>query len=220
MKLLVASDLHGSEHAATQIRLWSLNCEVELIVICGDITHFGDLDKARRLLEKIRPPHVPVLFVPGNCDPPVLGELEDLEGISSLHGRTLKIGGICFGGVGGSPPSPFDTPFELSEESISQTLDLVSPGLRSCSRSVLVSHSPPAETALDLTQFGLHVGSRSVREFIEKLQPNLVVCGHIHESKGKDRIGRSVILNPGSARHGSLAVIEITKEIRIKLEDF
>ncbi len=220
MRMLVASDLHGSEQAATQIRLRSLDFEVELIVLCGDITHSGDVDGARRLLKKICPPGVPILFVPGNWDPPALGEFEGFEGMFGLHGRTLKIGEICFGGIGGSNPTPFDTPFELSEESISQTLGLISASMRSCPRSVLVSHPPPAETSVDLTQSGLHVGSRSVREFIEKLQPDLVLCGHIHESKGKDMIGRSVILNPGSVLHGSLAVVEIEKEIRVKLEGF
>jgi len=42
------------------------------------------------------------------------------------------------------------------------------------------------------------VGSTAVRTFVEKHQPLLGLHGHIHECKGVDRIGRTLIINPGS----------------------
>jgi Icc-related predicted phosphoesterase len=41
-------------------------------------------------------------------------------------------------------------------------------------------------------------GRSAVREFIEKHQPLLGLHGHIHESKGVAKIGRTVCVNPGS----------------------
>ncbi len=220
MRILVASDLHGSEQAALEIRSGSLESKAELIVLCGDITHFGDITQAQELLEKASPSSIPIFYVPGNCDPLVLADFKDLVEIYNIHGCIHSIDGACLGGVGGAPPSPFNTPFELSEKRIRQVLDSVSSGLEGCVRTILVSHSPPADTSLDQTRSGIHVGSRSVREFIEGVQPDLVLCGHIHESMGKDILGRSVMVNPGSARHGSFAVIDLADEIRVVFKDF
>ncbi len=220
MRILVASDLHGSEQAALEIRSGSLKYKAKLVVLCGDITHFGDITQATRLLEKASSSSIPIVYVPGNCDPPVLADLKDLVNIYNIHGRIHLIDGICLGGVGGAPPSPFNTPFELNEKGIRQVLDSISSELKSCARTILVSHSPPAGTSLDQTQLGIHVGSRSVREFIERVQPDLVLCGHIHESLGKDILGRSVMVNPGSARHGSYAVLDLADEIQVVFKDF
>ena len=43
------------------------------------------------------------------------------------------------------------------------------------------------------------VGSKSIRAAEERVQPLLGLHGHIHESKGVTRIGRTLILNPGSS---------------------
>ena len=42
------------------------------------------------------------------------------------------------------------------------------------------------------------VGSSAVRASIEAHQPLLALHGHIHESRGQVRLGRTVSLNPGS----------------------
>lgn len=57
------------------------------------------------------------------------------------------------------------------------------------------------------------VGSRAVREAIERYQPVLSLHGHIHESRGAVRIGRTLCINPGSAYgegvlHGALVRLE------------
>ena len=219
MRILVASDIHGSAEAVSKIRLGSQKWTAELIVICGDITHFGDVCQAQELLSGLHTPNIPILFVPGNCDSPSLATLQDSGEIHNIHRHTQVIGDVCFGGVGGAPPTPFDTPFELSEGRIRELLHLISYELKKCSCSVLVTHSPPLNTALDLTRFGLHTGSKSVREFIEEEQPALVLCGHIHESMGKDNLGRSLIVNPGSVRNGSYAVVDFSGEAEVFFAD-
>lgn len=44
----------------------------------------------------------------------------------------------------------------------------------------------------------IHVDSISVRRAIEKFQPKISFHDHIHESMGVDRIGLTLIFNPGS----------------------
>jgi Icc-related predicted phosphoesterase len=43
------------------------------------------------------------------------------------------------------------------------------------------------------------VGSTAVRDAILEYQPLLTLHGHIHESRGVQRLGKTVVINPGSA---------------------
>jgi len=75
-------------------------------------------------------------------------------------------------------------------------------GARAGPDALYVLHSPPRDTACDQAGVRVHVGSRAIRAFVERLQPPLVLCGHIHESPGvsgawRDAIGRTVVVNPG-----------------------
>ena len=53
----------------------------------------------------------------------------------------------------------------------------------------------------------MHVGSTAVREFIEEAQPDICLCGHIHESRAVDRIGRTVVVNPGALAGGGYVLV-------------
>ena len=74
---------------------------------------------------------------------------------------------------------------------------------------VLVTHQPAWGTDVDLQASTRHVGSRSVRLFIEDYQPILAVSGHIHEAYGTDLIGSTLLVNPGPFRNGRYATIDI-----------
>lgn len=70
-------------------------------------------------------------------------------------------------------------------------------------KTVYVIHAPPFNTKLDIITTGAHVGSKAVREFIEKEQPLLTLHGHIHESpqmsgSWRDKIGDTICINVGS----------------------
>jgi Icc-related predicted phosphoesterase len=65
--------------------------------------------------------------------------------------------------------------------------------------TVYVTHSPPWGTRLDRRYDGSPVGSQAIRAFIELHQPPLTLHGHVHDSPGVDRIGRTVCVNPGDS---------------------
>lgn len=216
MKILAVTDFHGDSEAFRKTARKAKESEANVVLICGDITHFGSIEEARELLEGFANIKPAVLFIPGNCDPPSL--TENLGSLECIHGRCRQVSNINFFGVGGSSPSPFDTPFELTEMDIAE---LLKQGFKDCNKNmknVLVSHSPPRNTLVDITFERHHVGSTSVRAFIEKVKPSLVVCGHIHESAGIDEINGSILVNPGPARHGYCAFISLTDEIKIELD--
>ena len=69
---------------------------------------------------------------------------------------------------------------------------------------IFVSHSPPHGTSLDLIGQESHVGSQSIREFLERNSPRLSLHGHIHESpyvskRYKEKLGGTLCVNPGQS---------------------
>jgi len=215
MKVLVGTDFHGKESVFRAFAEKAKQEKVDIITVCGDVTHFGSLQEAQRLLSIFTGLGIPVLFVPGNCDPLSLVKAE-IKAATCIHGRNVSFGDLAFIGVGASPPTPFNTPFELAEDEIMETLIQASKNLSPAKWVVLISHSPPFGTKQDETSFGLHVGSSSVRAFIEQTQPSVVFCGHIHEAKGRDRIGRTLVVNPGPARHGDYMIASFEAELSLE----
>lgn len=72
---------------------------------------------------------------------------------------------------------------------------------------MLVSHNPPKDTACDVIPGDVHVGSTAVREFLEEAQPDICLCGHIHEARAVDRVGRTVVVNPGALAQGGYVLL-------------
>jgi len=208
-------DLHDQAEALKRIARPLAKADVVLLV--GDMTN-GSMNHLLRLFSILNEFNEHVYAVPGNMDTPqVLAHLAR-EGMN-LHRRFEMVDGVAVVGVGGA--LPFDGDFVFSEDEFSAMLDEAAAGLPSGMPVLLVSHQPPYNTALDVIRSGQHVGSRAVRAWIEKHQPLACVCGHIHEAAGVDRIGQTLLINPGPlAATWSYAYLDIcdgqlvTAEIR------
>jgi len=218
VRLLILSDIHGQQKKVILLHKVIDEYKPSVLTVCGDLTHFGDLTMASTILRVLVGNGIPTLFVPGNCDPMELASMPTVEGATNLHGRCFTTSGLNFIGVGGSATGPFQTPFELLEDQISQIL---SEAARKCLMNhamVLVSHEPPKETKVDTTFFRQHVGSRAVRSFIEDREPILAICGHIHEARGIDTIGMTTIVNPGPLHRNQYALVELNEKVTVQLE--
>lgn len=212
VKLLAISDTHGDLSKISSIL--GRAGKVDAILVVGDLTNFGPEEKASELLDMLGNDQ-PVMAVPGNCDPKGVLDVIEKSGAVSLHNSSFKLGDITFIGMGGSNPTPFNTPFEMSEDEIRDMLRrLLSPSQRD-EKVVLVSHTPP-KNSLDAIP-GARVGSEAIREILS--QVDMVVCGHIHEARGVVRSGNTTIMNPGEASRGLAAVIDIGAEINVTFID-
>jgi uncharacterized protein len=189
VKLLIFSDIH-SNHTALE-RLMAI--EADYYFAAGDLVNWGrGLDACGKILAK-RADKVYVL--PGNH------ESEDQIatfcaqfGFRNFHGQTLEFGKHHVAGLGYSSPTPFNTPGEYSEAEIAERLS----GFAGLNPLVLICHAPPHGTALDRIRDNVHGGSRSVREFIDRHQPERFFCGHIHEAEGAEvSIGKTKAVNVG-----------------------
>jgi Icc-related predicted phosphoesterase len=131
----------------------------------------------------------------GNTDRPEIESYLREEGID-LDRRARTVRGVTFAGVSGGLPFG-GTPYERSEEDFASAAEEALQAAAASPRPVvLVSHQPPRGTQCDLAR-GRHVGSTAIRDAILRHRPELVLCGHIHESAGRDTLGESAIVNPG-----------------------
>ena len=206
MIVVALADLHGDvdQLSCIQDDLFA----ADLVLLLGDLTHFGEESAARRVVRAVQEYNPSVLAVHGNCDTPETADYLEELGIS-LHAGSRLIDGVAFVGVGGSLPCPTPTPSEHSEDELRGFLARSIASLDRDGPVILVSHQPPVDTTADLASIGRHVGSRAIRELIENRAPLVCLCGHIHEGRGTDRIGDTWIVNPGPLRHGGYAYVEM-----------
>ena len=57
-----------------------------------------------------------------------------------------------------------------------------------------MAHTPPY-CAGDILFNGTHCGSKSIKYWIEQVQPMIWLCGHIHENNGVNKIGETWVIN-------------------------
>jgi hypothetical protein len=189
MKLLIFSDIHSNHQALERL----MAIEADYYFAAGDLVNWGrGLEACGKILMK-RAGKVYVL--PGNHESETqIATFCTQFGFENFHGQTLEIGGYHVAGLGYSSPTPFNTPGEYSEDELSTRLSR----FEKLNPLVLICHAPPFDTALDSIREGVHGGSRSVRDFIDRHQPEHFFCGHIHEAEGDEiTIGKTKAVNVG-----------------------
>jgi Icc-related predicted phosphoesterase len=206
MKILAIGDLHGSY---LKVLDYLRGNNLDLIIITGDITDFGPAELGEEILNEINQFNIPILAIPGNCDPiNINSKIENSQAVN-IHGRNVIIKNIGICGFGGSNPTPFNTPMEFEEIQIYEEALKVLKSVSNQKILLFITHAPPYGTKTDQLASGVHVGSKSIRKVIEEFQPALNICGHIHESKGVDKIGATQVINPGELSDGYGCLVNI-----------
>ena len=196
-----------------QVILLKIKSELEnadLIVISGDLTNYHGKAEAGKVLEAIKKYNKHLLAQYGNLDQPDVDGYLTGEGIN-LHGNGYVFGDVGIFGCGGSSPTPFNTPSEISDMDIK---GILTQWLYQSKRCEMEDYGMPhtsKDTVIDIVRSGLHVGSSTVRDFIVQYKPDVCISGHIHESRGKDKVGDTIVLNAGMFRDGWYIEIDIDK---------
>lgn len=191
MKLLLFSDVHLSKNHC--LRIIELSHEVDVVIGAGDYCSLRrDLNRVIEWLKVIKKP---TILVPGNAESydELVAACRDWSSAKVLHGNGVEIQGQLFFGIGGGiPVTPFGSwSWDFTEDQAERLLN------KCPKNTVLISHSPP-KGILDKSSFGLHLGSKSIKKFIQEKSPKLVVCGHMHESGGKmEKHGACTVINAG-----------------------
>jgi Icc-related predicted phosphoesterase len=182
--------------------------------------------------EKLGGTGIRVIACPANDD---MFEIDDLL----THARVvetgdedhpIQLGDFTMVSMGWTNPTPWNTFREAEEPELAERIDTALSAATDPETTICNFHAPPYGSKLDnapalnpdLTyvsggQAIRPVGSTSVRDAIKRFQPFLSLHGHIHESKGAARIGKTLALNPGSSYEEGIlqaAVVTIDEKKR------
>jgi Icc-related predicted phosphoesterase len=214
LKIIVIADVHSSREAYEKTVQKAKEVQADAICVCGDLTHFGTMEETEEYLSILVQSQTQVFFVPGNLDPPGIVNAKT-KGATCIHATCRIVKDYSFIGLGALYRA-----FEVPEDKIMQWLHK---GSSECSQKVhtiIVSHVPPRDTKVDVAFIGGHAGSRNFSRFIIDTKPVAVFCGHIHEGRGIDHIGNTVIVNPGAARRGYYAFVKLDGNVDVELNRF
>ena len=201
MKIIAISDIHNNYSDIKNFK--NEFSEADVIIVAGDITHFGSSEDAKKIITELEKYNKKIFAISGNCDKSVVDEYLNERDIS-IHKKIKNIPELDLNiiGIGGSLTTPVPTPNTYSEDDCRKYLETIE-----IAPDIFVVHQPPLNTIADIIPGGKHVGSSSVREFIDKKQPAICICGHIHESVGKEYYGKTLVVNPGPFKDGFYALI-------------
>jgi Icc-related predicted phosphoesterase len=184
--------------------------------------------------EKLAGSGIACFVCPGNDDQLEVDDvIRGAEHVELAEGRVVEIDGFQMASSGWSNPTPWHTYREEEEPDLEERIrSVVSQVTAPAERTIFSLHCPPHKSGLDdapeltedmsLKDAGRSTkpcGSTAVRAAIEEHQPVLSLHGHIHESRGSRRIGRTLCINPGSSyEQGQLlgAVIELEGGNKVK----
>src|SRR3989440_1509823 len=167
-----------------------------------------------RLADERLKPRVRCIITPGNDDPKAIDPVLKAAGrIESPEAEICDLGPVLMASCGDVTPTPWNTEREYPEEELRGRLEAILDQAPQGSKVVVNFHCPPYGSGLDFAAaLDPHlrpvlrggrpsivpVGSKAVRDVIKRYQPAVGLHGHIHESKGAQKIGSTMCLNPGS----------------------
>lgn len=188
MKILAFSDVH-CDHAACEA-LVAAAAEADLVIGAGDFAQRREgLAETMAILEPIA---AKAIYVAGNNETPE--ELRTVTSAEVLHGQLIERPGLKIYGLGGAIPELNITTFESFDITEAEAAPLL--GVAD-GADIIVCHSPPKGLADVMASRG-SMGSVEIRRAIERVQPRLMVCGHVHDCWGeRGKIGQTKVANLG-----------------------
>lgn len=159
-------------------------------------------------------PAVRCIITPGNDDPRVIDSvLREASRVECPEAELCELGPVLLASLGDVTPTPWNTEREYSEDELAARIDAIFEQAPADWATMLNFHCPPYGSGLDICPeldanlkpmirggrpSMIPVGSTAVRAAINRYQPTVGLHGHIHESRGYQKIGRTICLNPGS----------------------
>ncbi len=209
MKIISFGDIH--EDLNNLIPLKNELESADLIIVTGDLTNYNGRKEAENVISGILKYNKNVLAQLGNLDQSEVNDYLTEKGIN-LHRNGFIRDDIGIFGVGGSNPTPFNTPTEFNENEIETFLLDGFDKVKDSKFEILVPHVPPINTKLDIISSGVHVGSQSVHDFILKHKPDIVLSAKSQEARGSDAIENTPGFSGGMCGEGGQVVITETPE--------
>tara|TARA_Y100000310_G_scaffold124700_1_gene123387 strand:- start:13818 stop:14417 length:600 start_codon:yes stop_codon:yes gene_type:complete len=191
MKILALSDIHGDKTFCKEMAEKGEKEKVDLVILAGDLVdHEGSIEG---LVGPFKEKGLDVAVLPGNHEGMAeIGFLVDRYGAKNLHGYVIKKGDVGIFGCGYADIGIH----QLTEADFFKTLQQTHEQVKDCKTKLMVTHVQPKGSILSL---GVeHWGSSGVMKAVKEFQPDLHICGHIHETHGiEEKIGKTKVINVG-----------------------
>ena len=207
MKILSVADIHGSQYRLNILLKNIEKYHPDLAVVCGDITQFGPGDVAINFLNQIP---IKTLAIPGNIDTSEVNPAISKSKAENINLKKIQISGISFVGIGGENISLNS---KILDGEVKKPIDEIIN-----KDTIVVTHVPPYKIQ-DKVYIGHHIGSKELREIVEKYQPRLVISGHVHENPGMTVFNDTTVVNCSIGKRTEGALIEIDGNINVKILD-
>jgi len=210
MRVYAVADIHGKNERFERIRKNLSDLKADILILAGDISNFT---KPGMILSRLNALAVPVLAIRGNSD------LKRVDHLFSAFPNCIPIHAVCtmirsipFVGIGGTLPIPFRSRICFNEQS---GLRKIAPMIST--QTVLVTHTPPYGYQ-DLVMGRFHAGSSGLLRLIKRCQPQVLICGHVHEDGGLSAVGKTRVLNCALNRTNSGTLLVFKKGNLVDLE--
>jgi len=192
MKILAAGDIHGDSRLAERLAEKAEKHNVDIVVLCGDLT-FAE-QGIEGIIGPFKKKGKKVILIPGNHETVATADfLAHVYDAVNLHGYSIKFKDIGFFGCGGANIGLFQIP----ENEIYELLKKGWKYIKNARKKIMVTHVHPAGTLMEKFS-SFFPGSTGVRQAIEKLKPDILICSHVHEAEGiEEKIGKTTIINVG-----------------------
>jgi Icc-related predicted phosphoesterase len=192
MKILASGDIHGDISLAKRLAEKAEQENVDLVVLCGDLT-YGEMS-TQGIIGPFKEKGKQVVLIPGNHETIATADfLAQQYDAVNLHGYSIKTGDIGLFGAGGANIGLF----QLSEEELYNLLKTSHEKIKDVKTKIMVTHVHPTGTHMEkLTS--IFPGSTGIRKAVEAFKPDLLLCSHVHEAEGiEEKIGNTKVINVG-----------------------
>lgn len=244
MNILCFSDFHGAIDILPQLVEKIKQENPDLLLFCGDVVkgyargnewldavHTGriphkELDAIKdefamddqfihSFYSTLGDLAIPFVAVAGNMDAPIARFSKKVEqlmnhypSIHFLHGSYTSVNSISIGGFGGEIHPAEENYFitATTPSKLKQKLSLHA--------DILVFHQPPIGSVVSM-EGAVQKGHSAVNSIIEKAKPSLVFCGHAHRGQGQEKMGNTVVINPGALKNTNYALVNWDEDITV-----
>ncbi|MFC1755099.1 metallophosphoesterase [Thermoproteota archaeon] len=192
LKILAAGDIHGDIGLARKLAEKAEKENVDLVVLCGDLTFFDQSTDG--IVGPFVKKHKKVLLIPGNHESLATTDfLAELYPVKNIHGYSVKYHDIGIFGAGGANIGIH----QISEKDIFDLLKKGYDKIKYLKKKIMVTHVHPSESKMEKFS-NIVPGSEGVKKAVDKFHPDILLCSHVHEAEGiEEKIGKTRVINVG-----------------------
>jgi Icc-related predicted phosphoesterase len=192
LRIFSAGDIHGDTRLAERLAEEAKDKHADLVVLCGDLTFFEK--STDNIIGPFKKRNLKVLLIPGNHETLATADfLAKVYDVKNIHGYSVKYKDVGIFGAGGAN-------IGISQLSEKEIYDMLKKGfeyIKYLDKKIMVTHVHPSDTKMEkFTKF--FPGSTGVRRAIDKFQPDILLCSHVHEAEGlEEKIGKTRVISVG-----------------------